>query len=447
MPHVQSYDNYPLAPPNISREAALTTEHINHAALEIDASQPLYDARDIGVEDDVRSRFTVVGEIELPIERSAPAGNLAEAARAAIIKATHRDDGRTAFILAGLKPDKQGMRATGTFLSIHAAHGVALGRSNPQAAASIWGEGVRFGDEVSREHLALTVSSPDKLLLADTSSNGTNVSARRVSESIGGTAEHPIYASHVAEHTERNIAKLLRRGHINEQGKAGGRSIITRDTTVGPKGEATLDIRSWAGGGEAIVVDPTKNEQYYAPLKQRFERHVTEAATWAERLTEYEVVRAIYLAVTESMDYDLAAVNAFSERVLALQGPNSLRKVNLGAYLQPDPDTGKGIGVCRHMALAAAWLGSEAAATGLLRGRVTAEVNQRRHDNAAHEWARYTDENGDVTIIDPAQQYFGPLAGMGQRANRWEYFRDSERALYSGKGVGAMAVQQMIHDK
>ena len=100
------------------------------------------------------------------------------------------------------------------------------------------------------------------------------------------------------------------------------------------------------------------------------------------------------------------------------------RKVSLNYYL----DYGKG--VCRHMALATAWMGGELARNGILEGKATAEVNQRKKDNAAHEWARYTAKDGTVYILDPAQQYFGRLDESLERHGSWEYFRPGERVRY-----------------
>ena len=75
------------------------------------------------------------------------------------------------------------------------------------------------------------------------------------------------------------------------------------------------------------------------------------------------------------------------------------------------------------MALACAWLGGELKQRHYLTGKTTAEVNQHA-ESGAHEWARYTAEDGTVTILDVAGHHVG---GMVTKA--WDYRRPEEKRV------------------
>lgn len=146
--------------------------------------------------------------------------------------------------------------------------------------------------------------------------------------------------------------------------------------------------------------------------------------------TEKDVVEAIYDTVSSTMQYDLAFVDTPPDGM-----DQTHRKVNLSYYL------GSGRGVCRHMALACQWLGSEAAKSNplLKGGSFTTPVNQRKSDNAAHEWARYTSADGKVYILDPAQKFVGTLeeSVKNTSGDKWEYFSDeAEKLRYMQKDIG-----------
>ena len=243
-------------------------------------------------------------------------------------------------------------------------------------------------------------------------------------------------ASHAAIHTEftSSMARLV--GKLDETDSFAGRRLITRDSTIGgTHPEATVDLRSWSAGGEAIVVevddDPSGD---YARLKQSvFDRiealYGQGGKSRQQALTESEILKVINETVVSAMVYDLSYVDTLSEKLVA-QG-EEWRLVNLDYYLRA------GKGICRHMALAAAWLGGELSELGMLSGRLTAEVNQRVADNAAHEWARYTGTNGEVFIIDPAGKYFGRL---GDPSAPWNYLRPEEQWMAKRQVAGGLAL-------
>lgn len=240
---------------------------------------------------------------------------------------------------------------------------------------------------------------------------------------------------HFSEHTQslRDVGR--RRGDIKDD-LYQGRRIIDRDTG---DPEGMVDIRS-SGNSEAIVVD-SKGESApaYQKLMYELEAEIRTGLESGEELTNELVLKAVYEAVRSSMKYDLSYVNEFANKLRSERGTGG-RKVNLGYYIT------NGKGVCRHMALACSWLGARAQGYGWIQGgKLTAEVNQRASDNAAHEWARYTADDGTVYILDPAQNYFGTLEeSLRQRIagqNRWEYFRDGERQVYESRLIGDNSVK------
>jgi len=406
--------------------------HVLHQAEQLiePFHEPLYSPEDIGMSPTTGNcTVNIVGEISLPVistDGQPPKilNNRGGDARAAIVR-LDRSDGVIMYRLQGLRMLEDGsmraMSTPGSYLgSQHEGGTKVLGRHGDiksyrmdddrlVSAADIWGPGMKYANDVSREQLVL---SPEwfGLMLRDTSTNGTKVRTDRPPHVPRDEEEH-----YVAMHTQLANDLASRRGHLNERGEFFGRKVITRDTTMGGSHpEGTVDIRSWGSKGEAeaIVVDKEKDPEPYETMYRRF------ASKLGKRPPEQKVLQAIYDAVRETMAYDLDYVNEISAQERARGSEH--RKVNLGLYL------GAGKGVCRQMALAAAWLGGEAAENGLLAGRLTAEVNQ--HDeNGAHEWGRYTAPDGTVYIIDPTG-FFGTL-GESVKSG-WSYFRKDEKQKY-----------------
>ena len=223
----------------------------------------------------------------------------------------------------------------------------------------------------------------------------------------------------------RGLAKLSPEG----QKLFTNRERIGRDTFPI---EGMVDIRSWQAGDEAIVVDSHTEPAGYDKLRDAFGRE----QRWKPD-NERSVLESIYKAVGTTLSYDMAHVDTIVQQVTAIS-PDS-RKANLGLFLED------GKGVCRHMALAASWLGGEAYLHGSLDGQLTAEVNQRNKDGNrdAHEWARYTSASGEVYIIDPAQNFFGTLAEASVKAG-WEYFRPGEKEQLAARQAGGLVVEQSV---
>ncbi len=390
-------------------------------------------------------RLSVVGEIGVPIvDRDT---NEERVGHAAIVKFTN-PDGTSAFALMGLETQADGSArvvngASRTYLMhgpsirksgdnvqvLPAGQKIVLGRladvpaereadAAYVAAEELWGQGIRFSSQASRRQVEIGAYAGVSPYIRDlNSANGTKL---KMQAQVPAPTLSPENApAFVAQHTmlAKNLA--AERKLLTPDGKFTGRDIVTRDTTLGgSKPEATVDIRAWLGGGEATVVDPNQDPEYYGQLRASFLQRINKK----QELTEDDVTEAIYQTVGGAMKYSLQFADGKAAE-LAIESPDH-RKVNLSVYLA------EGKGVCRHMALAAAWLGGEAAAMGLLEGRLTADVNQRVTDNAAHEWARYTTPEGRVWIIDVAQGYVGTLEDSTMLPEAWDYFRPGEREEY-----------------
>ena len=357
------------------------------------------------------------------------------------------EDGHSRLVLGGLERNVEGeLLLNNKWLSIDDDSGVTFGRNGDVehgpadifGAKELWSTN-EFDGDVSRSHVTITRNG-STVNIKDTSSNGTFegvLPARNQTH----TAESQDFG-HVSTHTLRaeEIAKL--QGVMIEQNGEklfADRPHVTRNTT---DPEGMVDIRGWGAGGEAIVVDSLnrpENAEAYQDLYEKMRSKLD--GTFTKR----DVMNAIFDTVSETMSYDLN----FTQQLPEGADPNH-RKVNLAYYL------GAGKGVCRHMALACQWLGARMTKEypALFEGgKFTTPVNQRTSDNAAHEWARYTDKNGTVYILDPAQGFVGTLQEAIHDSEqsirgRWEYSTDAnERAIMLDSQLGKDAIGAKIPNK
>lgn len=97
----------------------------------------------------------------------------------------------------------------------------------------------------------------------------------------------------------------------------------------------------------------------------------------------------------------------------------------------------RGEGVCWQQGLLAAYLIEKLIDNGCVGGSIStdrnmkrdvlAEWTERKDDLVGHQWARYADPNGIVYIIDPAQNYCGPLSNVTTVRGLWRhYFRPED---------------------
>jgi hypothetical protein len=392
----------------------LEFRHMGEQPEVIDGSAfTLYDPGDIGLP---RTGYhAVVGEFRMGTDDNVE-----------MVVVRERRYGDDTYQVLGLSKDKEGKsHINGYKVTLEQGKEITIGREHD--ATQLWDEA---DPEISRKHLKISLFG-DRIYAQDISSNGTKAAG----VVTGKTEPQHETNEHIAFHTESAhelMLKLNSRSEImtrNGETYVDGRVTVGRDTIINADRPA-IDIRSWQAGGESIVVDSKKYPEEFEELKSHYEKKLKQLGGRFRKKSEEMKLRAIFETVRETMEYDLNFVEDEERKVQRL-AKDGMRKIGLNKYLR------EGKGVCRHMALAVAWLGGELTQQGELDGMTTAGVNQRKSDNAAHEWARYTAADGTVYIIDPAQKKFGKLADFLDDKETWEYFRPGERSKYDalrGKG-------------
>ncbi len=420
---------------------------LHNSKVELSANASIYDPIEIGLPafGSRGEQLSILGEVNL-------LGHTSQYS-ASIIKMRSALGDESVFI-AGLRTDEQNNKTVmpmGHWLHLGENRPVVLGRE-PQAEVMsddgkiLYGE--PFDTGISRKHLSVTLKN-GKVVIVDSSSNGTTYygkSAELQEDPYNYKSTHTLSAQEAAR-----LRGLLNKQTYEVDGSDmpelfAGRPTIGRDTFPI---DGHVDIRSWIGGGEAIVVDSKKYPAEFDKLRAEFDtklqalkqkaekggfrKMIGRKAPAAETTERDAVLEAIYETVNEAMTYDLDFVNKESEDLK--HKSVSHRKAALNNYLQD------GKGVCRHMALAVSWLGGDAVERGLIGGRFTTEVNQSNLGNGAHEWSRYVSPEGEIYIIDVAQHYQGKLIDtLDKKRNgkeHWGYFRNGqERDMFRVKRSG-----------
>lgn len=326
--------------------------------------------------------------------------------------------------LGGLQISEAGeLKLNNKWIPLDKDKGIVLGRHGDREAdavvgsESLWPGTGYFSSDVSSRHVSIFFDGRNINLL-DTSMNGTRLyntpqaaESNQQEDDFGHLSTHTMTAKEQAA-----LNDLLRQNRESGQMEySGSRPVIDRSTT---DPEGMVDIRSWVGGSEAIVVDSKKEPRPYQELLRKCDSKLTESGVF----TEKDVLQAVFETVAETISYDLEYANTTADEITTKS-----KKINLAVYIE------EGKGVCRHMALACQWLGARLAEQypALFDGgEFTVPVNQREKDNAAHEWVRYTNPKGKVYIIDVAQNFMGTLEDVvhdtTRGVERWEYFTDAE---------------------
>lgn len=184
-----------------------------------------------------------------------------------------------------------------------------------------------------------------------------------------------------------------------------GYPIIFRDDKIqGGVYKSYLDV--------AITVDPSRDAQTYASL---------EVATVGEvfkrgRISRQNIISSIFDVVSHTMVYSEEVTKAVDQKKRADD------TTDLSDYLREKA------GVCRHQALACAWLMERFIESGDLDGRISVDANEilmaDKHI-CGHAWARYAESTdaASVTILDVAHNYLGPLVSD---ETTWNYSRPEE---------------------
>lgn len=180
-----------------------------------------------------------------------------------------------------------------------------------------------------------------------------------------------------------------------------GRPIIGRDTKING------GVYVGSSQREAIVVDDTKQPELLRIYQQVLDNSRIQGSSQVDKSRVLGIVNS---TVISTLRYDEARVNN-----ITTQYPD--KKVSLGSFVS------ERIGVCRHQALLGAYLLEKFKKDGHIQGKVSVDRNFVR-GKGGHAWVRYTNSEGEVYIIDPAQKYLGRLKDINEE--RWFYERPED---------------------
>lgn len=186
-------------------------------------------------------------------------------------------------------------------------------------------------------------------------------------------------------------------------GEYNHRHIIGRDCPING------GVYVGAGKREMLVVDDSADEELLNLYAELLRRRMADIAK-NDRVFNQGVLEEVFKLVKEKMPND----ESFAEHY-AFKFKN--KELPVGKFLMIHG------GVCRHHSMVVGYLLEKLVKEGYLQGTVSADRNQ--NSDGAHVWIRYTNRDGSVFIIDPTQNYIGPLHDPNSK-HRWDYFRPGE---------------------
>ncbi len=186
-----------------------------------------------------------------------------------------------------------------------------------------------------------------------------------------------------------------------------GRRIIGRDTPI--NGGVYLG----SGAREAIVVDDKDSK-----LLNDAYRQVLVALQPAIANNTYKniVLDTVFNKARELLPY-----NEYEAERLAADHHGD-RKIHIEMFLNIKA------GVCRHQALLAGYFLERLVKEDYIGGKVSVDRNFLP-GRGGHAWVRYTNSLGEIYVIDPAQNYIGPLKNMGDDRISWFYERREDKNI------------------
>ena len=207
-----------------------------------------------------------------------------------------------------------------------------------------------------------------------------------------------------AEQRVKNTGFYEEKGITRKEKFFQGRPIIGRDRKI--NGGVYLG----AGEREAVVVDDKKDQAIGRVFQELIKRR--REAEARGRGFKDGILEEVWRLVGQVIPYSDQQVENIVSR---LPGPDS--KVYLSSFI--------GGGVCRHQALLTGYLLERLSEAGLVGGKVSIDRNHVLGEGG-HAWVRYTNSDGDVFILDSAQQYIGRLDEMPDKRDRWFYERPED---------------------
>jgi hypothetical protein len=301
---------------------------------------------------------------------------------------------------------------------------IELGRFSDAAKALEYFKGA--GQHVSAKHAVLRITDNKVSIMDEGSKNGTVLKDLNVLDAEASGSYGFGYTVSIGE----NISRVGNGRHYNSpdqesgwgHGTYAGRPIIARDTPINggvyPVGHSR---------GEALVIDdqkyPDELNKVYDTLIQDIHagnpknlmlRGIKRALINKPTERNTEILKYVFNNVYDVLRYDIVATES-----LAINS----QKIALNNYIH------EGVGVCRTQAVLSAYLVERLVKDGYLDGRISIDRNERHKidgDSGGHAWARFTDKDGKVFIIDPAQRYVGSLDDSRKIQANWDYRRTED---------------------
>ena len=176
-----------------------------------------------------------------------------------------------------------------------------------------------------------------------------------------------------------------------------GREIIQKDMDVRQR-----IFRTRSPEDKSILVDTEQNPEIYIDY---LNEAVDRARDDHDRFRRFKVPQAVFETVQSRMKYSAAGVQEILAR------PENRHKVTVGLSIFAD----EGVGKCLQQALMCAMMLETFRNGGLIHGQVSVDSSLRLHMDGnvnnigGHAWARLESPDGQVIVLDVAQNRFGPL--------------------------------------
>lgn len=248
-----------------------------------------------------------------------------------------------------------------------------------------------------------------------------------------------------------------RNGLVDQYGRYAGTPYYRLDRH-GNQFDMTVDYRSLKMGGEVSYVDLGKEGARYYTFFDNFIKRVRAVTDTLPHGKDSVSERVGLSLVFDSVRKDIEYSKPFTENVINDIHTNpDLYPHNLVPlhYYLPQ-GTSRGKGVCRHMAYAAALLGTKAHKHGELHLPGAFEFhNNSIAERGGHAWVRYKSPDGTDYIIDPAQNFMGTLDEVylkirdaqdrGKMSKVWDYFLPDEKKKYQARFAADTALKNAAH--
>lgn len=283
------------------------------------------------------------------------------------------------------------------FKALRAGEQLTFGRDNPSVLKRFDGL-----DELSRRHFSLDYSQAGLQLSDLQSSNGTQ--ATYLPYRVRGDR------TVLAGQRLQNEGRFRRADEQSPHGYMDGLPIIGRESR-----RVSGGVYLGGSAREAITVLPDQDPRIEAAYQRFAARQMLGQAVRRVLRPSVESdvrgnLRAVKTAVRATMTYASDEVDTLS---LQYRGD---QQVSLGEFIE------RGIGVCRHQGLLAAYFMERMTEDGRLGGiRIRMSRSSIPEFGGTHAWAELVAHDGREYVVDPAQNFVGRKEDARRKPGAWDY--------------------------